>query len=162
MATFGELLQLLPDLSSSACPDHRLRRYNSGHTRSDSQGSLSTGVKGELSGFLEASSSHGHQLNDRILNNDLLRLLAKMQTDTEPSIRTNTCILIGRLAPMLGPNTKKKVLVPAFARSLKDPFVHARVAGLMALMATVEVFDRDDLAGKVVPNMAFTLVDKEK
>lgn len=85
-----------------------------------------------------------------------------MQTDTEPSIRTNTCILLGRLAPILGPNTKKKVLVPAFARSLKDPFVHARVAGLMALMATVEVFDREDLAGKVIPNMAFALVDKEK
>ncbi|WWD19545.1 hypothetical protein CI109_104006 [Kwoniella shandongensis] len=102
------------------------------------------------------------KLSDRILNNDLLRLLAKMQMDTEPSIRTNTCILLGRLAPILGPNTKKKVLVPAFARSLKDPFVHARVAGLMALMATVECFDREDLAGKVVPNMAFTLVDKEK
>ncbi|WVR07770.1 hypothetical protein IAU60_004813 [Kwoniella sp. DSM 27419] len=102
------------------------------------------------------------KLSDRTLNNDLLRLLAKMQMDTEPSIRTNTCILLGRLAPILGPNTKKKVLVPAFARSLKDPFVHARVAGLMALMATVDCFDRDDLAGKVVPNMAFTLVDKEK
>ena len=85
-----------------------------------------------------------------------------MQTDTEPSIRTNTCILLGRLAPILGPNTKKKVLVPAFARSLKDPFVHARVAGLMALMATVECFDRDDLAGKVIPNMAFAMVDREK
>ncbi|WVR00194.1 hypothetical protein IAU59_007336 [Kwoniella sp. CBS 9459] len=102
------------------------------------------------------------KLSDRILNNDLLRLLAKMQMDTEPSIRTNTCILLGRLAPILGHNTKKKVLVPAFARSLKDTFVHARVAGLMALMASVECFDREDLAGKVVPNMAFTLVDKEK
>ncbi|OXH27111.1 SCY1-like [Cryptococcus neoformans] len=102
------------------------------------------------------------KLSDRILNNDLLRVLAKMQMDTEPSIRTNTCILLGRLAPILGHNTKKKVLVPAFARSLKDPFVHARVAGLMALMASVECFDREDLAGKVVPNMSFTLVDKEK
>jgi SCY1-like protein 1 len=63
---------------------------------------------------------------------------------------------------MLGPNTKKKVLVPAFARSLKDPFVHARVAGLMALMATVDCFDQDDLAGRVVPNMSFALLDKEK
>lgn len=101
-------------------------------------------------------------MSDRILNNDLLRLLAKMQTDTEPSIRTNTCILLGRLAPLLGPNTRKKVLVPAFARSMKDPFVHARVAGLMALMATVDCYDREDLAGRVVPNMSFTLVDKEK
>jgi SCY1-like protein 1 len=102
------------------------------------------------------------KLSDRILNNELLRLLAKMQTDTEPSIRTNTCILLGRLAPMLGPNTKKKVLVPAFARSLKDSFVHARVAALMALMATAECFDRDDLAARVIPNMSFALVDKEK
>lgn len=102
------------------------------------------------------------QLNDRLLNNDLLRLLAKMQIDPEPSIRTNTCILLGRLAPLLGPNTKKKVLVPAFARSLKDTFVHARVAGLMALMATVEFYDKDDIAGRVIPNMAFTMIDKEK
>ncbi|BEI81446.1 hypothetical protein CcaverHIS002_0206060 [Cutaneotrichosporon cavernicola] len=102
------------------------------------------------------------KLSDRILNNDLLRLLAKMQQDQEASIRTNTCILLGRLAPMLGPNTKRKVLVPAFARSLKDSFVHARVAALMALMATVECYDRDDLAGRVIPNMAHALVDKEK
>lgn len=102
------------------------------------------------------------QLNDRLLNNDLLRLLAKMQIDPEPSIRTNTCILLGRLAPLLGPNTKKKVLVPAFARSLKDTFVHARVAGLMALMATIEFYDKDDIAGRVIPNMAFTMIDKEK
>lgn len=102
------------------------------------------------------------KLSDRILNNEMLRLLAKMQTDPEPSIRTNTCILLGRIAPLLGPNTKKKVLVPAFARSLKDTFVHARVAGLMALMATVDFYDKEDLAGRVVPNMSFTLVDKEK
>ena len=85
------------------------------------------------------------------MNNDLLRLLAKMQTDPEPSIRTNTCILLGRLAKNLGPNTKRKVLVPAFARSLKDSFVHARVAGLMAFMATIDVYEKEDLATRVVP-----------
>jgi SCY1-like protein 1 len=41
------------------------------------------------------------------MNNDLLRHLAKAQSDPEPSIRTNTCILIARLAPTLGDNTKK-------------------------------------------------------
>ncbi|WVO12455.1 hypothetical protein L204_100054 [Cryptococcus depauperatus] len=101
------------------------------------------------------------KLSDRILNNDLLRILAKTQTDSEPSIRTNTCILLGRLAPILSTQTKKKVLVPAFARSLKDGFIHARIAGLMALMASVESFDREDLAGRVMPAMSFTLVDKE-
>ncbi|PPQ93682.1 LOW QUALITY PROTEIN: hypothetical protein CVT25_012741 [Psilocybe cyanescens] len=102
------------------------------------------------------------KLSDRIINNDLLRLLAKSQTDPEPSIRTNTCILIGRLGPTLGYNTKRKVLVPAFSRALKDPFVHARVAGLMAFMASIDCFETPELASKVIPNMAFTLVDDEK
>jgi len=101
-------------------------------------------------------------LTDRLLNNELLRLLAKTQTDPEASIRTNTCILLGRLAPTLGYNTKRKVLVPAFTRALKDPFVHARVAGLMAFMATIDCFETPELASKVIPNMAFTLVDDEK
>jgi len=96
------------------------------------------------------------------MNNDLLRYLAKMQTDPEASIRTNTCILIGRLGPSLGYNTKRKVLVPAFTRALKDVFVHARVAGLMAFMATIECFDPEDLATKVIPNISSALVDSEK
>src|SRR5438477_13073234 len=85
-----------------------------------------------------------------------------MQSDPENSIRTNTCILIGRLGPSLGYNTKKKVLVPAFTRALKDTFVHARVAGLMAFMATIDCFDPEDLATKVIPNIASSLVDGEK
>ncbi|KAH9940496.1 uncharacterized protein BXZ73DRAFT_42907 [Epithele typhae] len=102
------------------------------------------------------------KLTDRIMNNDLLRHLARMQADPEASIRTNTCILIGRLGPSLGYNTKKKVLVPAFSRALKDPFVHARVAGLMAFMATMDCFDVEDLSSKVIPSMTFTLIDREK
>ena len=96
------------------------------------------------------------------MNNDLLRHLAKMQADQEASIRTNTCILLGRLGPSLGYHTKKKVLVAAFAKALKDPFVHCRVAALMALMATVECFEIDELASRVIPNMAFALIDREK
>ena len=82
--------------------------------------------------------------------------------DPEASIRTNTCILIGRLGPTLGYNTKKKVLVPAFTRALKDSFVHARVAGLMAFMATIDCFDIEDLATKVIPNVSPMMIDKEK
>ncbi|KAF6760083.1 other/SCY1 protein kinase [Ephemerocybe angulata] len=80
----------------------------------------------------------------------------------KPSIRTNTCILLGRLGPTLGFNTKRKVLVPAFARALKDSFVHARVAGIMAFMATIDCFEIEELATKVIPNISFSLVDKEK
>ncbi|KAG8898592.1 hypothetical protein FRB99_007336 [Tulasnella sp. 403] len=118
--------------------------------------SLQTGFGDTVAVIREAT------LSDRVLNNDLLRHLAKSQTDPEASIRTNTCILLGRIAPSLSYNTKRKVLVPAFTRSLKDGFVHARVAGLMALMATIECFEVEELASKVIPCMSFCLLDKEK
>jgi SCY1-like protein 1 len=54
------------------------------------------------------------------------------------------------------------MLVAAFARALKDTFVHARVAGLMAFMATVDCFDTEELATKVIPCVASALIDKEK
>ncbi|KIO18829.1 hypothetical protein M407DRAFT_31509 [Tulasnella calospora MUT 4182] len=128
--------------------------------------SLQTGFGDTVAAIREATVRSilliAPKLSDRVLNNDLLRHLAKTQTDPEPSIRTNTCILLGRIAPSLGYNTKRKVLVPAFTRSLKDTFVHARVAGLMALMATQECFEVEELATKVIPAMSFCLLDKEK
>ncbi|KZT56219.1 ARM repeat-containing protein [Calocera cornea HHB12733] len=102
------------------------------------------------------------KLSDRILNNELLRNLAKTQLDPEASIRTNTVILIGRIAPQLSKVTKQKMLVPAFARSLKDTFVHARVAGLMAFMATADMFSPDEHALRVLPVVCGAMVDKEK
>jgi len=41
------------------------------------------------------------KLSERIANNDLLRYLAKLQTDEEPGIRTNTTILLGKLSKYL-------------------------------------------------------------
>ncbi|KAF9653221.1 ARM repeat-containing protein [Thelephora ganbajun] len=111
---------------------------------------------------IRAISQLSDKLSDRILNNDLLRHLARLQSDQEASIRTNACILVGRLGPTLGYSTKRKVLVPAFTKALKDPFVHARVAGLMGFMATIDCFELDELASKVIPSMSFTLLDSEK
>jgi SCY1-like protein 1 len=102
------------------------------------------------------------KLSERILNNDLLRQLARTQIDAEPGIRTNTTILLGRLSHVLTLHTRRTVLVPAFARSLKDAFVHARLAGLMALMATGESYERDDMARLILPALAPCLVDAEK
>ncbi|KIK34650.1 hypothetical protein CY34DRAFT_785405 [Suillus luteus UH-Slu-Lm8-n1] len=85
---------------------------------------------------------------------------ASNQTQKLPS--APTCILIGWLGPSLGCNTKRKVLVPAFTMALKDSFVHVRVADVMAFMATVECFEMDGVAGKVVSAVVGTTLDKEK
>lgn len=102
------------------------------------------------------------KLSDRVINGELLRFLAKTANDEQPGIRTNTTICLGKIAKNLGVGSRAKVLIAAFSRSLRDPFVHARNAALLALSATVEVFTEDDCATKVLPIVCIALVDKEK
>lgn len=102
------------------------------------------------------------KLSDRTINGELLRHLAKTANDEQPGIRTNTTICLGKIAKYLGSSTRTKVLIAAFSRSLRDPFVHARNASLMALAASAEYFGEDDCATRVLPCICPLLLDKEK
>ncbi|KAI2090913.1 Nuclear aminoacylation-dependent tRNA export pathway component [Ophidiomyces ophidiicola] len=102
------------------------------------------------------------KLSDRTIDGDLLRYLAKTANDEQPGIRTNTTICLGKIARNLGKSSRAKVLVAAFSRSLRDPFVHARNASLLAFAATIDVFSEEDCATKVIPAISPALIDKEK
>ncbi|KAL8642492.1 MAG: hypothetical protein Q9228_000842 [Teloschistes exilis] len=102
------------------------------------------------------------KLSDRTINGELLKHLAKTSNDEQPGIRTNTTICLGKIARSLGAHTRQKVLVAAFGRSLRDPFLHARNAALLALAATSDLFNEDDCAAKILPALCSLLVDKEK
>ncbi|KAL9604089.1 MAG: hypothetical protein Q9179_001978 [Wetmoreana sp. 5 TL-2023] len=102
------------------------------------------------------------KLSDRTINGELLKHLAKTSNDEQPGIRTNTTICLGKIARSLGANTRQKVLIAAFSRSLRDPFVHGRNAALLALAATSDLFNEDDCAVKVLPALCPSLIDKEK
>ncbi|KJZ79521.1 hypothetical protein HIM_00990 [Hirsutella minnesotensis 3608] len=102
------------------------------------------------------------KLTDRTINGELLKQLAKTANDEQPGIRTNTTICLGKLAKHLGNSSRSKVLIAAFTRSLRDPFVHARNAALMALAATVDYFSDDDAACRILPVICPLLIDKEK
>lgn len=54
------------------------------------------------------------------------------------------------------------MLIAAFSRSVRDPFVHARNAGLLAFGATLDCFSEDDCASKIMPAICPSLLDKEK
>ncbi len=103
-----------------------------------------------------------NKLSDRTINGELLKQLAKTSNDEQPGIRTNTTICLGKIARNLGANTRQKVLVAAFSRSLRDPFVHARNAALLALAATSDLFTEEDCANKLLPALCPSLIDKEK
>lgn len=99
------------------------------------------------------------RLSDKNMNDRLLRVLAKLHADPEPSIRTNTTIFIGRIAAHLKPDSHRvKVLVPAFLKACRDPFPHARLAGVKAASACVTYLDPTTLATKMMPVMDLLLV----
>ncbi|KAI2627285.1 ARM repeat-containing protein [Hypomontagnella submonticulosa] len=102
------------------------------------------------------------KLSDRTINGELLKYLAKTANDEQPGIRTNTTICLGKIAKNLGSSSRAKVLIAAFTRSLRDPFVHARNAALMALAATCEFFTEEECASRILPVICPSLIDKEK
>ena len=102
------------------------------------------------------------KLSDRTVNGELLKYLAKTANDEQPGIRTNTTICLGKIAKNLGTSSRAKVLMAAFTRSLRDPFVHARNAALMALAVTSEYFSDEDCACRLLPALCPPLIDKEK
>ncbi|TDZ53904.1 putative inactive serine/threonine-protein kinase scy1 [Colletotrichum trifolii] len=102
------------------------------------------------------------KLSDRTINGELLKYLAKAANDEQPGIRTNTTICLGKIAKNLGSSSRSKVLIAAFTRSLRDPFVHARNAALMALGVTGEYFTDEDVALRIMPVLCPLLIDKEK
>lgn len=102
------------------------------------------------------------KLSDRTINGELLKHLAKTANDEQPGIRTNTTICLGKIAKHLGTSSRAKVLIAAFTRSMRDPFVHARNAALMSLAATSEYFSDEDCAARIIPGLSPLLLDKEK
>jgi SCY1-like protein 1 len=88
-----------------------------------------------------------------------LKWLAKLQTDPEPAIRTNTGYCLAKIAPHLTPATAEKVLIPAFTKMMRDPFPPARIAGVTALTVTLEQHRPQDIARKILPCVTPALAD---
>lgn len=102
------------------------------------------------------------KLNTKVIHNDLLKYMSKLQTDLEPGIRTNTTICLGKLSPFLDEDTRNRVLVTAFTRALHDPFPPSRTAALLAISVTVEYNTLNDIALKLIPSVSLLTADSNK
>ncbi|ODV96009.1 hypothetical protein PACTADRAFT_49431 [Pachysolen tannophilus NRRL Y-2460] len=100
------------------------------------------------------------KLSDRQLNNDLLRYLAKAQNDTVPEIRTNTVICLGKIAQYMNKNSRPGILITAFSKSLKDPFVPSRLSAIMAFASCIDFFPPEICCSRVLSSIAPNLLDK--
>ena len=99
------------------------------------------------------------RLSQATLTQGLLKHLSRLQVDPEPSIRANTTVLLGNVAPLLGDAVAKRVLLNAFGRALRDGFPPARCAALRALAATLRYYAPEELAARALPAVAPLAVD---
>jgi len=102
------------------------------------------------------------KLTENTVSENVIQYLWALQGDKEPAIRTNTIIALGKLSRNFSEKTKKRILIPAFSRSLKDPFVHSRIACLKALLSTKDLYTPAELSIKVLPVVAPLTVDPQK
>jgi SCY1-like protein 1 len=89
----------------------------------------------------------------------LSRYLVRLQGDTETSIRTNAVIFIAKISPHLSSVSREKMLLPAYARAMKDPFAPCRLSALQSTLKSKELFSILDLATKVLPSVTPLTLD---
>lgn len=89
----------------------------------------------------------------------LVRYLIRLQSDPEPSIRTNTAIFVGKVAPNLSENSRQKLILPAFERAMKDDFKPCRLAALRAVQSCKDYYSPMDVSTKVMPAVVSHLLD---
>ena len=92
----------------------------------------------------------------------LVRYLVRLQSDPEASIRTNTIIFVGKVAPSLSDMSRQKLILPAFTRAMKDPFTPCRLAALKAVTTCKTYFSQKEVSEKVLPCVVPYLLDASK
>jgi len=118
------------------------------------------------------------KLKAQTIETEVLKHFARLQLDPEPGIRTNTTICLGKIAEFLTPQTRQKVLAAAFVRALKvkrenvfvvffffpnakskDHFPPSRLAGVMSLNATADLYAVQEIAKKIIPALSHMCID---
>jgi SCY1-like protein 1 len=93
---------------------------------------------------------------------EVFMFLFKLQADSEPAIRTNSIIAVGKMIPYYSEQMRSEKIIPCLARSLRDPFLHSRISVIKTFFATKEYFTVQDRATKIIPLLAPLIVDPDK
>lgn len=93
------------------------------------------------------------------VNQDLLKILAKLQMDPKPSIRTNTLILIINISNKIYSNSRNSVVITALAKSLRDSFTPCKLAALSGFERLIDNFSLEEICSKILGHLAISLMD---
>lgn len=101
-------------------------------------------------------------LSERLISNEVLRLLARLQGDPEGPIRVRALgVLSGVVWTRLSKDLKAKICGPAVVKALGDPFSPSRQSGLRLLHQSLPLLSPQEIATKLVPAIAALLIDPD-
>lgn len=102
-------------------------------------------------------------ITDRQLNNDLLRHLAKLQTDKNPQMRRAVIDNLVLMGAKMHANTRTGVLITALGKGMRDSDYDVRLAAVKAIAKSVNeewlAVDKDT-CGKVLGTAGIGLMDE--
>jgi len=103
------------------------------------------------------------KLEPAMVTKQLLPLLERIQqNDVEPAIRTNICIVLGKVAKMVNVSENEQLFVKCFGRALNDSFMPCRNASLQSFAANIGLFSAKTIATQILPFIVKYTLDPHK
>lgn len=100
------------------------------------------------------------KLEERNMQDKLVRCISNLQSDAEASIRTNATVFLGKIAFRLKEGVRNRVLCASFSKAMRDNFVPCRISGLKAATTCITVLDHAQLVSKVLPAVCILIMDR--
>ena len=101
------------------------------------------------------------KLNDKNLNDKLIKSLTRLQSDPEPALRCNTTIFLGKIASQIKEDVRNRMLLPSIIKGLRDDFPHSRLASLKAMIACLTYINETTICTQVLPILSLCLIDPD-
>ena len=108
---------------------------------------------------IRALVSFAPHLNESIMTGDVQRYIGQLQQDREGPIRANATICFGLIAQHLPASSRNKILLTAFIKMLKDPYLPSRSAAVKSLGSTLEYYDEKEMSQHIIPALSTVLLD---
>lgn len=99
------------------------------------------------------------KVSTKQVNQELLRVLAKLQMDPKPSIRTNTLVLIVKILGKIYTTSRNNVVITALAKALRDTFTPCKMTALSGFEQLIDEFLLEEICGKILGHLSLALMD---
>ncbi len=102
------------------------------------------------------------KLEGKHMLDKLVRCIVSLQNDSEPSLRTNATIFLGKVATKMEPSVRLRVIYPSFIRAMRDSFMHCRIAAIKSSLACLPLMQVPDLVESILTQVCVLTKDPSR